>query len=320
MLACNDKMNSNERIDKVELNQIPRIQDRMTFIYLERCKINRDDSAIKVTDADGITFIPAASLSILLLGPGTDVTHRAMELLGDMGITTLWVGEHGVRFYACGKALTHRSTLLIKQAELVSNEKKHIAVARKMYQLRFQNEDVSKLTMQQLRGREGSRIRSLYKTFSKKYGVPWTGRSYKTDDYEDSDEVNKSLSAGNACLYGLAHAVICALGCSSGLGFVHVGHELSFVYDIADLYKAETTIPVAFEIASKNVEDIGSETRRALREIFRKGQILDRMVHDIKYLLLEDDFKQADYTDTVYLWDNKDGNQPQSTSYGKEEK
>jgi CRISPR-associated protein Cas1 len=311
---------SNFGIEKTELNQIPRIQDRLSFIYLERCKVNREDSAIKVTDNEGITFIPAASLSILLLGPGTDVTHRAMELLGDIGVTVLWVGEHGVRFYAYGKALTHRSTLLIKQAELVSNEKKHIAVARKMYQLRFKNEDVTKLTMQQLRGREGSRIRKLYRELSDKYSVSWNGRSYKTDDYEDADAVNKSLSAGNACLYGLAHAVICALGCSPGLGFVHVGHELSFVYDIADLYKAETTIPVAFELASKNLDDIGSETRRSLRERFKDGKILGRMVHDIKYLLEAETFKTSDYGDTVYLWDNKNGNQTQSTQYGRDEK
>jgi CRISPR-associated protein Cas1 len=212
-----------------------------------------------------------------------------------------------VRFYAYGKALTNHSTLLIKQAELVSNEKKHIAVARKMYQLRFK-EDVSRLTMQQLRGREGSRVRSLYKNLAKQWNVVWNGRSYKTDDYENSDQVNKSLSAGNACLYGLAHAVICALGCSPGLGFVHVGHELSFVYDIADLYKAETTIPVAFELASNDIEDIGSETRRKLRDIFSKSRIIERMVCDIKYILSEEEFNQSDSTSTLYLWDNKGKN------------
>ena len=308
-------MEKNIGIEKPLISQLPRIQDRMTFIYLERCKLSRDNAAIKVTDSDGTTYIPAASISILMLGPGTDVSHRAMELMGDAGITVIWVGEHGVRFYASGKALTNHSALLMKQAEMVSNEKKHIGVARKMYQMRFENEDVSKLTMQQLRGREGSRIRSLYRQLSKKWGVEWNGRDYDPDHYEEGDAVNKSLSAGNACLYGLAHAVICALGCSPGLGFVHVGHELSFAYDIADLYKADTTIPLAFELASQNMDDIGSETRRKLRDIFKERHILENMVRDIKYLLAEEDAGQEDFDSTLYLWDERIGLQPHGKQY-----
>ena len=292
-------MEQNERIEKPEIQALPRVQDRMTFIYLERCKINRDNGAITVKVENGITHIPAAAISVVLLGPGTDVTHRAMELMGDAGVTVIWVGEHGVRYYAYGRALTNHSTLLIKQAQLVSNEKKHIQVARMMYQMRFPNEDVSKLTMQQLRGREGSRVRAVYREQSKKWNVPWNRRDYRPEDYESGDPVNKALSAGNACLYGLAHAVICALGCSPGLGFVHVGHELSFVYDIADLYKASTTIPIAFEMAAENADDIGSATRRRLREEFRKGRILERMVHDIKLLLADGEWEE-DYKSTLY--------------------
>ncbi len=266
-------MENTTGMEKPEIQALPRVQDRITFIYLEHCKINRDNGAITVKTQSGITNIPAAAISVLLLGPGTDVTHRAMELIGDTGVTTIWVGEHGVRYYAHGRALTNHATLLLKQAQLVSNEKKHIQVARKMYQLRFPNEDVSKLTMQQLRGREGSRIRSLYREQAQKWNVAWGRREYKPDDYQSGDPVNKALSAGNACLYGLAHAVICALGCSPGLGFVHVGHELAFAYDIADLYKAETTIPIAFELASENPDDIGVQpgagfVMRCARDIY----------------------------------------------------
>ena len=304
-------------VEKPGIQALPRIQDRMTFIYLERCKISRENGAITVTDQEGVTSIPAAAISVLLLGPGTDVTHRAMELIGDAGVTVIWVGEHGVRYYAYGRALTSHATLLIRQAQLVSNEKKHIQVARMMYQLRFPNEDVSKLTMQQLRGREGSRIRSAYREQAKKWGVPWTKRDYRPDDYEAGDPVNKALSAGNACLYGLAHAVICALGCSPGLGFVHVGHELAFVYDIADLYKAETTIPVAFEMAAEDTEDIGSAVRLRLRDELRKMHILDRMVHDIKFLLSDGEWEEEDYKSTLYLWDNLQGELEHGVSYAK---
>ncbi len=310
-------MESKAGIEKPGIRSLPRIQDRMTFIYLERCRISRDNGSITVKDNNGITEIPAAAISVLLLGPGTDVTHRAMELIGDAGVTVIWVGEHGVRYYAYGRALTNHATLLLRQAQLVSNEKKHIRVARMMYQLRFPNEDVSKLTMQQLRGREGSRIRTLYREQSRKWNIPWDKRKYQPEDYESGDPVNQALSAGNACLYGLAHAVICALGCSPGLGFVHVGHELSFAYDIADLYKAEITIPIAFEMAAQNVDDIGSATRRRVRDELRTGHILDRMVHDIKYLLSDDDWNEEDYQSTLYLWDNVQGELEHGISYAE---
>lgn len=308
----------NAGMEKPEIQALPRIQDRMTFIYLEHCRINRDNGAITVKNQEGVTDIPAAAISVLLLGPGTDITHRAMELIGDAGVTVIWVGEHGVRYYAHGRALTNHSSLLLKQAQLVSNEKKHIQVARAMYQMRFPEEDVSGLTMQQLRGREGSRIRSLYREQSKKWKVDWDRREYRPDDYQSGDPVNKALSAGNVCLYGLAHAVICALGCSPGLGFVHVGHELSFVYDVADLYKAETTIPIAFEMAAENSEDIGSAVRRRLRDEFRKGHILERMVHDIKFLLADDEQKEEDYESTLYLWDNIQGEIEHGISYAED--
>lgn len=300
---------------KADISALPRAQDRMTFLYLERCKINRSNGAITAQDEEGIVHIPAAAISVLLLGPGTDVSHRAMELIGDNGVTVIWVGEHGVRFYAQGSALTKHSTYLVRQAELVSNTRKHLKVAKKMYQMRFPDEDVSNLTMQQLRGREGSRIRKVYRDLSREYNVKWSGREYDPENFDASDPVNKALSAGNSCLYGLAHAVICALGCSPGLGFVHVGHELSFVYDIADLYKAETTIPIAFEIAAEEPSDLGGETRRRLRDKFKDGHILDRMVHDIKFLLSEDNWVEDDYKDTLYLWDNNREDLEQGRSY-----
>lgn len=301
-------------IKKPDLQALGTIKDRIIFVYVERCKISRDNGAITVHDEQGTKAIPAAMITTLLLGPGTDISHRAVELIGDAGVTIIWVGEHGVRFYASGRALTNHSTLLLKQAKYVSNEKLHVQVARKMYQLRFPEEDVSKLTMQQLRGREGSRIRKIYKQQSEKWNVKWNGRNYDPEAYEKGDTVNKSLSAGNACLYGIAHAVICALGCSPGLGFVHVGHELSFVYDIADLYKAEITIPIAFEIASGLIEDVDGETRRKVRDALKNGKILDRMVHDIKWLF-SDDFKEEDYQSTLYLWDNQEGEKEHGVSY-----
>lgn len=304
-------MLNNAGMIKPELFELPQISDRMTFIYLEHCVLNREDSAIKVTDIEGDVFIPAAAITTLMLGPGCKITHRAMELIGDSGIGVVWVGEHGVRYYAHGRALNSHTGLLLKQAELISNTRKHLNVVRKMYQMRFPNEDVSNLTLQQLRGREGSRVRSVYRNFSKEWDIPWEGREYDPDDFGSGTPVNQALSAGNVCLYGLAHSVICALGCSAGMGFVHIGHECSFAYDIADLYKAKTTIPIAFELAAlvrdeyngSTPSDFSGMVRRRVRDEIVKQHLLEQMVHDIKYLL-SDDGTDNEEQDAVYLWDN----------------
>lgn len=305
-------MQNNAGMMKPELMELPQIRDRMSFIYLEHCSINREDSAVKVTDMNGDVCIPAAAVTALLLGPGCKVTHRAMELIGDSGIGVVWVGEHGVRYYAHGRALNAHTKLLLKQAELVTNTRKHLGVVRKMYQMRFPGEDVSRLTLQQLRGREGSRVRTTYRECSKKWNMPWNGREYDPDDFAAGTPVNQALSAGNVCLYGLAHAVICALGCSAGMGFVHVGHECSFAYDIADLYKAETTIPIAFEMAARVQDEFGDKTpqdfsgmvRRRLRDEIVKLRLLERMVRDIKYLLSDCGEEETEEQEAIYLWDN----------------
>ena len=301
-----------------DLQALPQIKDRMTFLYLERCTLGRQDGAITVTDERGIVQIPAAAISVLLLGPGTRVTHRAMELMGDAGVGAVWVGEHGVRYYAHGRPLTTRTKLLQKQAELVSNTRKHLAVVRKMYQLRFPGEDVSQLTMQQLRGREGSRVRSVYRKMAQETGVPWNGRLYRPEDFASGDLVNQALSAGHACLYGLAHAVIVALGCAPGLGFVHIGQEGSFVYDIADLYKAEVTIPIAFRTAAEAPEDLPAVVRRRVRDAMVAQHILERMVHDIRWLLLPEE-EAEDQEEAIYLWDNQLGQVRNGVNYAEAE-
>ncbi len=310
-------------IKKPDLQALPQIKDRITYLYLEHCVINRKDGAITVADTRGIVHVPAASISVLLLGPGSNVTHRAMELLGDAGTTVIWIGERGVRYYAHGRPLTHSARLLIRQAELVSNVRSRVAVARQMYQMRFPNEDVSKYTMQQLRGHEGARVRAIYRKWSKETGVPWNGRNYNPNDFESGDLVNQALSMANYCLYGIIHSVIVALGCTPGLGFVHNNHDRAFVYDIADLYKAQITIPIAFIIAKKIPKDVEGETRRAVRDALSKYKILERATRDIKWLLLGNDTKAFDDeigdVGIINLWDDKVGTVKSGISYGKYE-
>lgn len=306
-----------------DLPDLVRAQDRMTFIYLERCHVHRDANAITATDERGTVHIPAAALGALLLGPGTTVTQQAMVVLAESGSTVVWVGEEGVRYYAHGRSLAHSSRLLEAQARLVTNQSARLGVAREMYAMRFPDEDTSKLTIQQLRGREGARIRRAYREHSQRTGVPWTRRDYEVEDFAASDPVNQALSAANTSLYGVVHSVIVALGCSPGLGFVHTGHVRSFVYDIADLYKAQLTIPLAFDLAAEAPFDIGAEARRALRDRFHGGAFLDRCVRDIRHLLLPDEDDEILETElsanVVMLWDGSRQAVAGGTSYGTDE-
>ena len=286
---------------------------------MEHARINREDGAITVLDSRGTVRIPAAIIGVLFLGPGTDISHRAVELLGDTGTSMIWVGERGVRQYAHGRALARTTRFLEKQAMLVTNTRRRVEVARAMYKMRFPDEDVSGLTMQQLRAHEGARVHRVYREMSKKYNVVWNKREYDPDNYSGSDPVNQALSAANVALYGVVHSVICALGLCPGLGFVHTGHDLSFVYDVADLYKTEYTIPVSFQIASeyKPGDDVGGITRRRVRDEFADGKILVRIVKDLQNLLSIDPSDQIS-AEPLQLWDNKKGTVAYGVNYSED--
>ena len=292
-----------------ELQELPKISDRWTFLYLEHCTVSRESNALRAEDQNGYVLIPSHSFLVLMLGPGTRVSHRAMELIADSGVTVIWVGEAATKFYAGGRPLSANSALLQKQAKLVSNQRLHIQVVRKMYSMRFPGEDVEGLTLQQLRGKEGSRVRSLYKKLSEEWHVPWNGRNYKPDDFDNSDDVNKALSVANTCLYGLVHSVVAALGLAPGLGFIHVGLDKSFIYDIADLYKAEYTIPLAFELAGTGTKNIAWETRKRVRDEFYESHLIERIVKDLQWLLTDTDEDADSGNDegTLCLWDGNRG-------------
>lgn len=287
------------------LPELVRAQDRLSFVYLERCIVHRDANAITATDDRGTVHIPAAALGALLLGPGTNVSQQAMMLLAESGSTAVWVGERGVRYYAHGRSLARSSRLLEAQAAAVSNQSRRLAVAREMYAMRFPGEETAALTMQQLRGREGARVRKLYREHAERTGVEWSRRDYDPADFAGGSPINQALSAATTCLYGIVHSVVVALGCSPGLGFVHTGHVRSFVFDVADLYKAEVAIRVAFDVVADEPEDVPAQTRRSVRDAVHDGAILARCAKDIRRLLLGDEEGEDADWDVVRLWDGR---------------
>lgn len=287
---------------KAHPHDLHRLTDRISTVYIERSHIDRDENAVVVINKRETVRIPAALVATALLGPGTRITHAAVALLADSGTAVCWVGEHGVRLYAAGLGPSRGAGLLHRQAWLVTRPRERLSVARAMYAMRFPGEDVTNATMQQLRGREGARVRKLYKAHSQRTGIPWTRREYKAGDaHAAGDDVNRLLSAANSALYGICHAVIVGLGASPGLGFVHTGLATSFVLDIADLYKAEYTIPLAFDLAAKGLTT-ERDARLALRDRIAEDRLLGRIVTDVKALLSPTGVDIPD-TELNELWD-----------------
>lgn len=264
-----------------DYHELPKLRDSLSYVYVEHAVINRNEFAIEVNSEEGDMPVPVAGLCTLLLGPGTSITHAAVSVLAENGCTVLWVGEDGTRFYAGGTGETRKGYRLMRQAELVSNRETRTRVVLNMYRMRFAEALDESLTLPQIRGHEGVRVRKAYAEVAKATGVTWRGRRYDRKDWDYSDPINRALSAANALLNGLCHAAIVAGGYSPGLGFIHTGRQLSFVYDIADLYKVDVTIPLAFQVVGGGTQDIEARVRRACRDRFKEMKLLERILPDI---------------------------------------
>jgi len=268
-----------------DLHQLPKFRDALSFVYVEHARIDQHERSIAVYDEEGMTPIPIAATAVLLLGPGTRVTHAAMVAIADNNALAVWVGEEGVRCYAHGMGGTRGSTALLRQAALVSDDAARLEVVKRMYRMRFQEEPDEGLTIEQLRGMEGIRVRNTYARFSQETGVPWTGRNYDRGNWKAADPVNRAMSAANSCLYGVCQAGILSLGYSPALGFIHTGKQLSFVYDIADLYKTEISIAIAFAVAEENPPELERAARLRCRDAFKERKLLPRIAGDLRALL-----------------------------------
>jgi len=268
-----------------DLYGLPKLRDSLSYLYVEHAVIEQAGHAIELWKKEGRTLVPAASLCVLIMGPGTKITHAAVKVLANNGCSMLWTGEEMTKFYAQGLGETRKAYHLLKQAEIACDPIKHTRVCIRMYQKRFTEILDPSLTLPQIRGFEGVRVRRAYKKASETYGVSWHGRAYDRFDWHGSDPINRALSAANATLNSLCHAAIVSGGYSPAIGFVHTGKQLSFVYDVADLYKADLTIPIAFAAVAESQENVERRARMACREKFREVKLLERILPDIDEIL-----------------------------------
>jgi CRISPR-associated protein Cas1 len=280
-----------------DLHALPKVRDSWSYLYAEHKRIDQDGKAIALHDAEGKVAVPCASLMALMLGPGTSITHAAIRTLAESGCLVLWTGEEGVRFYAQGMGETRSARNLLYQARLSSNDELRLQVVRRLYEMRFPEQLDSQLTLQQIRGKEGIRVREAYAQASRETGIAWAGRSYRRDSWIKADPINRALSTANSCLYGVCHAAIVSVGFSPALGFIHTGKMLSFVYDIADLYKVDITVPISFKVVAESGIDIEGRVRRACRDSFHTAGLLQRILPDIERALAVGDLAETEALD-----------------------
>lgn len=271
--------------ERPPLETLTPARERWTPIYLEHGRLHVDDSSVKWISAENTVFrIPAATVSAIMLGPGTTITHAAIKACSDSNTPVCWIGEDGLRFYSFGVSPTFDNRNSRKHASAYSSRSKRTEIARRMFSRRFPEQDVSTMRVDQLRGMEGRRVRELYQRMGAEYGVTWKGRRYDADNWDLADGINRGISAANASLYALCTAVVCSLGFLPQLGFVHQGGTLPFVFDVADLYKHETTLPAAFQAASVNPEATGQEVLALFKIKVEETRLLRRLPDELESL------------------------------------
>ncbi|PKN59870.1 MAG: subtype I-E CRISPR-associated endonuclease Cas1 [Deltaproteobacteria bacterium HGW-Deltaproteobacteria-11] len=267
------------------LKPIP-IKDRVSILFVEKGNLDVLDGAFVVVDKNGVrTHIPVGGVACLMLEPGSRVSHAAVTLASRVGCLLVWVGDGGVRLYASGQPGGARADRLLYQAKLALDDTARLKVVRKMYALRFKEQPPERRSVDQLRGIEGVRVRKMYELLARQYQVEWRSRNYDHSEWESGDIPNRCLSSATACLYGICEAAILAAGYAPAVGFIHTGKPQSFVYDIADIFKFETVVPVAFRIAAKKPVQPEREVRLACRDAFRQARILYRIIPTIEQVL-----------------------------------
>lgn len=269
------------------------IKDRASILFLERGRLDVLDGAFVVVDRRGVrTHIPVGGIACLMLEPGARISHTAVALAARVGCLLVWVGEAGVRLYSAGQPGGARADRLLHQARLALDPDARLKVVRKMYGMRFGEPAPSRRSIDQLRGIEGARVKRMYEVLAQRHGVKWRGRRYDPGQWQAADLPNRCLSQATACLYGLAEAAILAAGYAPAIGFLHTGKPQSFVYDVADVFKFETVVPIAFRIAGEAgrysgpaAEDPAGAVRRGCRDSFRRTGLLGRLIPAIEEML-----------------------------------
>lgn len=298
---------------KTPRQALPRIEHRAGLLVVEKARIAKKGQSVVVRDSNAERVVPHALLAAVLAGPGTTLTHDAAALLADAGVVVVWIGKGGIRAYGSVQPLATQSRLLLRQVNMWASEETRTAAARRAYLMRFPGQEMGDVTVAQLRSQEGTRVRQAYRRAATEYGLHWVSR---IPQWQEVDPLNQAITEATQCLYGAAAAVILGLGCSPALGLIHTGHNLSFVFDLADLHKVDVAVDEACRAIAS-----GTSTSAAIREAMnsrmRRSRILPRMVQQV-FAMLDAGAPSTDFweKDDLRLWDDEQGTVPAGENYG----
>lgn len=264
---------------KVRTIELPRLSDRISYLYLDMARIIQDQTgviAIQESDAGTQTLrIPIAAIGFLLLGPGTSISAPAAISLHRAGTVIVFTSEGGMTGFATAQPLTGRADWIQAQARCWVDPDARLAAARLLYSKQFNEPEAEPdIPLRVLRGIEGAKVRSLYQTLSRKHHLGSWKR--ETDPEKYNDPVNPLLNLGSAILYGAALTAISTLGLSPGLGFIHNGASNALLFDLADIYKTRSSIPLAF--ASAQRPDGPAYLRTEMRRYLFEHDVMEGML------------------------------------------
>lgn len=282
-----------QSLDEKSKKLLTHASERISLLYIEKAKIEQSEYGVQIRQGNKISEIPITTISCLILGPGTNITHRAVANIASAGCSICWMGMDQAVFYAYGQPTTNKSKNLLKQMHYHESKVLHTEIIHKMYNLRYPNEKIKSMSLEQLKGFEGKKMKECYAKYAELYDVNWSGRNYKTEDFDSSDLTNKYVTAINHILYAITQAIIQIMGYSPSIGFIHTGHISSFTFDIADLFKEEITIPLAFKLTKEK----GYFDRHIMISEYRKlitdKKVVSRMVNYLEELF-DDNTKLID--------------------------
>lgn len=273
---------------KLRTIELPRLSDRISYLYLDRARITQDQTrVIAIQEGDAATQtlrIPVATIGFLLLGPGTSVSGPAIISLHRAGTVVVFTSEGGMTGFATARPLTGRADWIQAQARCWVDPEARLAAARQLYARQFNEPETEpEIPLRVLRGVEGARVRSLYRSLSRKNHLGSWKR--ETDPEKHTDPVNPLLNLGSAILYGAALTAVSALGLSPGLGFIHNGASNALLFDLADIHKSRSSIPLAF--ASSQRPDGPARLRTEMRRYLFEHDVMEGMLTVLVDILVD---------------------------------
>ncbi len=276
----------------LETARIPHA-DRHGLLWLARGQLYVEDGTLRFRTAGfdevaaGDYALPFQMVSLVLLGPGANVTHDALRLLARHGTGLVAVAEGGVRLYASLPQAPDDSALARRQAHCWADPGTRVAIARRMYAWRF-GEILPHADMDTLRGIEGGRVKEAYRLMARRYRIEWKGRRYDRSRPEAADLPNQAINHAATAVEAAALVACAAVGAIPQLGFVHEDPGVAFALDIADLYRVDVTLDAAFWAVRRHLDDpavpLEGLVRRRCAELFRRRKLIPQMIDRIKAL------------------------------------